>query len=338
MPKVAQGIDTANPKCNVSVSELYTRVSDEDIIRYYFNVYHVPCLISSPLREDKNPSFNFYYDTKSKKVRFYDFARPDIKGDVLDLLQLYFNKPLNEVIGMVIDDLENIKNKQAIDNDIYFNVFGGQSEVKPRERCEISIKTRKAEQYDYDYWGQYGISKEWLVKGNVYPISHAAYNKYKNFFKLDKYAYAYKEFKDGIETHKIYRPFDKKYKWSTDSNSSVWELWSLLPPTGEKLIITSSRKDALCLWANTGIPSVSLHSESTSPKPHVMQQLKERFNKIYVLYDNDETGQMYSDKLCKQFDTIKIDIPIEFSSKDASDLYKNHGKEVLINLITKLTQ
>jgi hypothetical protein len=343
MPKVGKGIDTGSPKCSIGIDELYERTSDEDIVRFYFNVTKIPCVIRSPLREDKNPSFGFYYG-HNDKVRFIDYANKDVRGDVLDLLQLYFKKPLYAVIDKVYnEDLDEIGNKHKEENNILL-FSGGKPSAKPKaaSRKEIDIITRKAEQYDYEYWGQYGIDKKWLVNGDVFPISHVMYydkdNNKTTTVSVEKYSYAYRECKDGITTYKVYRPFNEKYKWSNDCNSSIWELWSKLPPTGEKLIITSSRKDALCIWANVGIPSVSLQSEATLPKPHIIQELKDRFDKIYVLYDNDETGKKYSEKFCELFNTIKIEIPIEYECKDPSDLYKEKGKEVFINVIKVLTE
>jgi hypothetical protein len=76
---------------------------------------------------------------------------------------------------------------------------------------------------------------------------------------------------------------NKRYKWLSDGNSSIWSLWSQLPDYGDKLIITSSVKDALCLWANIHVPSCSMQSETTVPKPQIIEQLKRRFKHIYVL-------------------------------------------------------
>ncbi|MBQ1960440.1 MAG: hypothetical protein II349_02840, partial [Akkermansia sp.] len=43
----------------------------------------------------------------------------------------------------------------------------------------------------------------------------------------------------------------------------------------------------LCIWSNTSIPAISLQGEGYIPKEHVVQQLKDRFEIVYVLYDND---------------------------------------------------
>ena len=132
-------------------------------------------------------------------------------------------------------------------------------------------------------------------------------------------------------------------KWLSKHDSSVWDLWDRLPQQGDKLIITSSRKDALCIWENTGIPTVSLQGEGYIPKEHVIQQLKDRFKTIYVLYDNDfnsdiNNGRIFGRTLADKFGLTQIEIPEEFQSKDTSDLCLNWGRQTVKQVINQLTE
>jgi hypothetical protein len=120
----------------------------------------------------------------------------------------------------------------------------------------------------------------------------------------------------------------------------VWDLWEQVFACGqrESVIITSSRKDALCIWNQLGIPSLSLQGEGYLPKPQVLNRLKSRYNKVYVLLDNDydkdpNPGQVFSRKFEELFDLPGIIIPSLYESKDPSDLYKNHGHDVLEKVI-----
>ena len=84
----------------------------------------------------------------------------------------------------------------------------------------------------------------------------------------------------------------------------------------------------MCIWENTGIPSISLQAESYLPKQHVVQQLKDRFRKVYVLYDNDfnstkeNYGRIFGKTMAESFDLIQLEIPNKYESKDPSDLCK----------------
>ena len=154
------------------------------------------------------------------------------------------------------------------------------------------------------------------------------------------------EMKDGKPTEKVYQPFNKNgFKWRNSHDKSVWDLWTKLPPRGEKVIITSSRKDALCIWANTGIPSVSLQSETASIKPQVMQELKDRFKTVYILYDNDykqeaekgtNPGREAAKAIAEQFDIVQIEIPTSYKAKDSSDLFKQYGKDIFLRVFKQL--
>ena len=204
---------------------------------------------------------------------------------------------------------------------------------------KVEVTIREWRDYDYKYWESFGISSKWLKFGRIYPISHIFINE--NRFPAEKYAYVYIENKDNHVTMKIYQPFSERMKWLSKHDSSVWDLWDRLPEKGDKLIITSSRKDSLCIWENTGIPTVSLQGEGYIPKQHVMQQLKDRFNTIYVLYDNDfnsdiNNGRIFGKTLADKFDLIQIEIPEEYQSKDTSDLCLNWGRNTVKQVINQL--
>ena len=207
----------------------------------------------------------------------------------------------------------------------------------------LECKVRPWKSYDFEYWEQYGISEKWLKFGDIYPISHLILTKNGNRFSIpaEKYAYAYVERKDGNISLKIYQPYSTNFKWSNKHDGSVWDLWTKLPEKGEHLIITSSRKDALCIWENTGIPAMSLQAESYLPKQHVVQQLKDRFKYIYVLYDNDfqsdeNHGKILGKMMANEFNLIQIEIPIKYRSKDTSDLCKNYGRQFVKDVIFEL--
>lgn len=204
---------------------------------------------------------------------------------------------------------------------------------------------RRWENYDFQYWESYGIPRNWLLHADIYPISHifiVGNTGYIRTIKADKYAYTFIERKDGVCSEKIYQPFNKEgMKWRSGHDSSVWDLWTKLPPRGERCIITSSRKDALCIWANAGIPSVSLQGEAVGVKPQVMEELKGRFNEVFVLYDNDKKseinyGRIDGQKLAEKFDITQIEIPDMYMCKDISDLYKKYGRGTVVNVLKQL--
>jgi hypothetical protein len=157
-------------------------------------------------------------------------------------------------------------------------------------------------------------------------------------FGADKYAYAYVEFKDGKTTLKIYQPFNKKgYKWCNKHDKSVISLWTKVPKNGDKICICSSLKDALCLWANIGIPSLAIQGEGYSISNTAINNLKSRYKNIYILLDNDAPGLKDGVELAKLTGFTNIVLPNINGAKDISDLYQSlKDKKEFQSIINKL--
>lgn len=319
---------------SVSLSEIRQKYSDDEIAEKYLGV-KVPCLVCSPFREDKRPSLSLYY-SKAGNLCYKDFATNE-GGNLYDFLSKLWHMSFNQTISKIASDTgvtETLVKRPV-------------RSLRKTTNSTLEVKIREWREYDVRFWSEFGISIEWLRYGDVYPITEMFFTKdgVTKIVPAEKYAYAYVERKDGVVTIKVYQPYSETMKWLSKHDSSVWDLWSKLPENGERLIITSSRKDALCLWANTGIPSLSLQGEGYIPKEHVVKQLKERFKDIYVLYDNDfqavergeeNHGRIFGKSLADMFGLIQIEIPDWYKSKDPSDLYKNWGKEVFITVMQSL--
>jgi hypothetical protein len=157
-------------------------------------------------------------------------------------------------------------------------------------------------------------------------------------YGADKYAYVYVEFKEGKTTLKVYQPFNTKgFKWANRHDKSVISLWTKVPKSGDRVCICSSLKDALCLWANTGIPSLAIQGEGYGMSNTAINELKRRFNKVYILLDNDPPGLEDAKNLASKTGFINVVLPPFNEGKDISDLYhslhdKNKFKELILGL------
>ena len=323
---------------NLTAEDITRVIPEVQILGYYLGIDRVPCVISSPLRTDRNPSFGLY-STDGKRIYYKDFSTKEW-GDTFFLLSQMWKLDMGQTLNKIYEELVIHKKSKDLSVIVGEMVKG---KVSYSKDVDLKVKVRDWKKHDIEYWEQFGISLPWLKFSNTYPISHMFVTKGDSKFTItsEKYAYVYVEFKDNIPSLKIYQPFSETYKWTNKHDGSVWDLWQQLPEKGDKLIITSSRKDALCIWENTGIPSCSLQAESYLPKEHVVNELKERFDKVYVLYDNDFSkeinyGDLYADDLSKQFGLIKLRLPDELKIKDTSDLCKRDGREKVKQVINKL--
>lgn len=326
----SKGVDS------ITLEDVRRVTDDVTVAARYLGISEIPCLILSPLRQDSKPSLSIFMLHGTDCVLYHDFGTGD-KGTIYQLLSEIWNIPLHKVYRTVLSDIPGkicISRKGSTGNAVHH-----------RSESQIKVRIRPWKPYDFEYWGSYGIPSKWLEWGGIYPISHIFIERPDNtsVIPAEKYAYVYIERKDNKLSLKIYQPFSEKFKWMSKHDSSVWDLWTRLPENGDTLIIASSRKDALCIWANTGIPSVSLQGEGYIPKENVIQQLKERFNKVFVLYDNDfqddkNYGRAFGSQIAEKFGITQIEIPTEYHSKDPSDLYRNWGKDIMKTVILQLLQ
>ena len=323
--------DTGLKICREDIS-----MSDMGILERYIGITKLPCTVTSPLRDDdKNPSFSF--QLRGNTVYWKDFGTGE-SGTIIGLLSQLWHVSYKEALLKIQLDTEHRIPRLAL-----IRKYKGKMHVN--SNSTLKVKIREWKNWDTEYWKGYGISKEFCKWCNVYPVSHALFTKEDKNTKrkstvsvpMDKYAYAYFEWKDDKESIKLYQPYSQTMKWLSKHDASVWDLWKQAfrwadEKSDECVIITSSRKDAMCLWENLGVPAMSLQGEGYIPKPQVMQQVIDRFKKVYLWYDNDfshendNPGQDNAKKLIELYPSlINICIPSELECKDPSDLVRNRG-------------
>lgn len=321
-------------KDSISFGEITSKVTDADLVAHYLGVVEVPCFIHSPLRRDNKPSFGLY-SKDGKRIYWIDLATRE-GGGIYDLLASMWNCSYKEVLVRIQKDIKKFTTGAKIDT---YTPCAIRDITTHKSSNDLQCKVREWRQYDINYWVSYGISLEWLKYAEVYPISHKIVisNGKKYIFGADKLAYAFVEHKEGKVTLKIYQPLNKTgRKWSNKHDRSVISLWTKIPEKGDKVVVCSSLKDALCLWSNTGIPAIAVQGEGYSMSDTAISELKRRFNKIYILFDNDKAGLEDGDKLSKQTGFINLVLPPFPEGKDVSDLYKSVGKTKFIEIISRL--
>lgn len=326
-------------KSSVSLNDILSKVTEADILSYYLGVTEVPCIINSPLRQDRRPSFGLY-SSDGIRIFYIDFATKD-SGGLFDLLGHMWGTDYISTLTRINEDISKFCGGANIHS---YTPCAVRSTSSYNKDTDLQCKVRDWRDYDIEYWASYGITLEWLKYAEVYPISHKIVIKdgHRYVFGADKYAYAYVEHKEGKVTLKIYQPFNKAgYKWSSNIDRSVWSLWTKIPEYGDNLIISSSVKDCLNIMCNFKIPSICLQGEGYLPKPHIMEELKSRYKNIIVFFDNDFTnpnnpGHNDAVKLCKEYNLKMIEIPKEYKSKDPSDLFKKYGRDKYLEIMNEI--
>ncbi len=310
----------------ISKADVFAKISEEQVLSAVFpDIKALPCLMHSPLRQDNHPSFSIYM-TNGGHIAWKDHAinTPDGRGGLVDLLCQYWHCNFQQAL-MNITNLPVFKQSIALRQPL---------KVVPRGETNlysnIEVKVREWRDYDLQYWESYGVSRKWLEYAEVYPISHKIITKTNPktgesttyTFGAEKYSYCYVERKEGKLQLKLYAPFSKKAKWCSKMDSSVISLWTKVPKTGDKIVICSSLKDALCLWSNTGIPAIAPQGEGYRISDTAANELRKRFTRVYICYDVDKPGIEDAKRLAEQTGFIDI-IPDLQGEKDISDYYKS---------------
>jgi len=324
------------------------KLTDIDICRRYFGIDQFPCSMQSPIREDDcHPSFAM--QERDGRIFWKDFGTGE-KGNIIGLLAKIWHVTYSDALLKIkLDDGDSIH----IPRVSLIRKYNGKLHITGNSTIKVHV--RAWQDWDVEFWKSFGIPVDFASWCNVFPITHAFFTrtdenggKHTVTVPMDKYAYAYFEWKDNKESIKLYQPYSQTMKWLSKHDASVWDLWKqaflyAAKKSDKEVIITSSRKDAMCLWYNLKVPAMSLQGEGYVPKPQVMKQVLDTFEKVYLWYDNDFThwkdnpGQDNAMKIIEAYPTIKnICIPDEYKSKDPSDLVKNKGVKTLKKLWKEL--
>ena len=320
---------------SITLEDVLARTTEFDILYHYFNVSELPTIIHSPLRQDNRPSFGLY-TLDGKRVHYTDLATKD-RGGLFDLLMKYWGESYKDMLNHLWKDLPNFPNANVQFNSMKSERTYQYQSLKSRN-IDLQCKVREWRDYDIEYWASYGISLEWLKYADIYPISHKIVIRdgQRYVFGADKYAYAYVERKEGKVTLKTYQPYNKGgYKWSNRHDRSVISLWTKVPEYGDRICICSSMKDALCLWANTGMPALAIQGEGYGMSDTAIGELKRRYKEVFIALDGDKAGVEDSIKLQKETAFKIIDCPLIDKAKDWSDIYYFYGKEALLKEFKK---
>ena len=312
---------------SISKAEVFAKFSETQVLSKVFpQITHIPCRINSPLRVDKHPSFSIYMGSNNH-IYYKDFGDSSEKGSLLDLLCKYWNCTFSQCLDKIC----------AIMIDAKCDDLTVRPTIKTLTRKDVSQNTkiqvvvRPWQDYDIEYWKSYGIELKWLKYAKVSPISYKIITKKdpetgkskRYIFPADKLAYVYQEKKDGKLQIKIYQPKNTKgFKWCSSMDGSVISLWTKVPETGDRIVICSSLKDALCLSCQLGIPAIAPQGEGYNISESACKELRRRYKKVFICFDTDEAGKKDAEALAEKTGFINV-VPDLGKQKDLSDYYKS---------------
>lgn len=309
------------------LSDILSQIDEYDIYAYYMGNFDIGKLYNSPLRtDDKNPSFAIFKGRRGN-LMFKDHGSGE-SGNVIKFVKLLKN--INTDAELEKELLHIIRHTAPLSTRVSTKNY------KTHNSVDIGIVRQSFTDIDKKYWKSFAITEATLNKFEVFSIKYFLCNKIvSGVYKDTNPMYAYKV----NNKFKIYRPLNSKYtKWRTNLEITDIQGYAQLPDTNNLLIITKSLKDIMVLY-EMGYCAVSPSSETTFIPEDILNDLKARFKKILILFDNDETGIKKAQEYSSKYNLIQFVIDNKFNAKDISDAVKLNGFDVIKNwLNTKIEE
>jgi len=321
----------------ISTSNIIASISDvprEWVFEYYLNLKEKlhgqdVKMLSVFSSKDKVPSMFIYFDVESNTYKFKDFSS-GYQGDHVALVMHMFNYSIRwRAVYKIIEDYEDYLNTHKSFEKV---------EYKHYDKYKVTdFQIRSWNNLDADYWKKYMISSKMLSEHNVHPLDYFVMSKTEDDIlseiKFEK-PYVYGYFRNDGELYKIYMPKNADKKFIKVQN--YIQGMDQLKYDKKYLIIVSSLKDLMAFKA-LGIKNIEViapDSENSMIPKNIIENLKSKYEKILVLFDNDEPGLNSMIKYNTRYDLNYINLNLE---KDLSDSIKRYGLDIirdeLFNLI-----
>ena len=251
------------------------------------------------------------------------------RNDFIFNLAIKFNKEGIDKQTALSEIISRYKEKDFTDKEIITSIesaYKRNGHSKPFEKPKSfkpgisDFTTREINPVEFKYWQQYEITAEVLNRFNCLAVNHYYIGALRIESTPQNPIFCYKINNDSF---KIYRPLDKKYKfsWYPENNKPAGWYFGLDHCSGDQeIFITGGEKDVMTL-SSQGKEAFTLNSETASMPQDLAEKLKGRYKRIVVLYDSDSTGVKHSEKICEEFGFIRGILPA--GVKDVSDLIRD---------------
>ncbi len=295
--------------------QLLEKTTEENIFKHYIPDLDLTTKKNyrSPFGEKDNiPSLSIF--EKDKQLKFNSHN----SGNAGDVFQF-------------VADLKGIDCKtnfpaviEEIAKDLNLNGFALKSDKK--ENIKISFEKDYTDEF-LKYFVRFKINKDTLKKFNVQQVKYhefiSANNKHCKFdYRKNKQISVCYTINNKI---KIYFPSieglqKKAFGFKEQTTEEIFGFTEL--KKADYIIISAGEKDCLSLNSN-GFQSVSFQSENNIPTDKQINDLKQFASKLFICYDNDESGFKATEKLIKKFNFIKVNLPAKY--KDVADFFEENN-------------
>ena len=277
---------------------------------------------------ERTPSMCIYYAKDKSAYKYKDFSTSR-GGDAVDLVKNLFDLSSRyEAVVKIIEDY----NEFVLHNNGGYDI----ASFKKYSKYQVSlIEKRDWNTLDSKYWTQFSINSKLLEHYNVKPLTMYEMEKddphgAQKLRIEGNYIYGY--FREDGTLYKIYQPKVKQKKFLKVKN---YVQGTDQRTNSDKLFICSSLKDGMCLKRMfPAFDIIAPDSENTMIKKDVLEAIINDYSIVYLIFDNDEAGEISTNKYAALYPSIKtLRLDLE---KDVADAIKTYGIRHVHSELSKL--
>lgn len=310
---------------------LLSKINQESIMQYYTGQdVNSKKLFTSVLRKDNHVTCSFY-KSKSGILYMHDFATNehlDCWNIVMQLYNCNYYDALNIIaqdFGFVEGTHKNVSPPKLV------------NDLKETESSKIQVQIKDFTEKELEWWNQFGISKKLLKKYHVFSLQHVFLNGQLRFTSSEQcpiYGYYFGKDKNHEEKWKIYFPMRQEFRFLNNVSKKTLQGYHQLPKTGDLLVITKSMKDCISLYG-FGIPACAPNSETLFVNDKQLEEFKQRFKHILVVYDQDKPGKHNMWLIRKQHPELNFFTMPKDLAKDFTDSVQLIGVDKMKELVNQ---
>ena len=334
----------------LSVTGILSRVREEDLYYRYCGIDVNQPVKVNPTRKESQCSIKVH--KVADRIKWSDFGQGIYNADVFDMIQLVKGWSFYEVLIRINTDYNlgfEYSRKYQVDmsmdniplsNDYIIGKYKGD------ENAVIDVVLNKYNgvhvypKDDLRYWNTGFITKRELQREKVYSISVVLLNGTPIWYYHKRNPiFLYLESNTQGRWKKLYKPLEqnKRNKWLSNIKYGNDFLYGYGKEyEGDYLIITKSKKDYMVLHYVLGFNTKYMQSESVIPTERVIAEAWSKYSRIYILFDNDDSGVRASANLAQITEWIPIQYPIGLGVKDTFECVSKYGIERTIEIVLQL--
>lgn len=323
-----------NIEPNITKEYLLSKNSEETYMSTYLGLPVKKGLQVSPLRNDKRPTASFYRNKKGDLI-FHDFGT-GFNGNFISVVMELNHCNYFSALRIIAKDFGYIKNNENYTPTIK-KIIHSDEVYKEKAETVIQVQVKDFSETELKWWESFGVNKQTLEKYNVYSCESIFINgQYFGSTSENNPAYGYYGGKkNNIELWRIYFPRKKTYRFISNWNSRMIQGIKQLT-TDDYVIITKSLKDVMVL-NQRGINACAPNGEAILIYASQFKKLQKKYQRVFVLFDNDLPGVKGAHKYKKEYGCHCIFIKRKFA-KDISDLHKSLNNKEFKQAISELKE